>query len=302
MTIEQFTDRRIYRAPVDEGSAGGAGAASTGDSPQGGDAAGADPARGVEPSGTGIQRPDWMPQKLWGDGSQFASDDGSLNHEAMATSIADAYKNAERSLFKRRDDLKKEIESEMKTSRPEGLPAAPGDYVLNPPEGLPEGVELEWRSDDDPLVHAAREMAYKYKMDQREFDGLVEAFVKSELSQMPSFAEEQAKLGDYAEQRIDRVNRWLDRHLSEGSKATVDRLAVTADVISLVEEVMELTGEPAFEMTDSGNTKDVLSRNDLFEMMKDKRYSGMSHEQDQAFITRVRNGFARLAKLENRTR
>lgn len=236
-----------------------------------------------------------MPEKLWGDGSQFAND-GTLNTDAMAESLADAYKNAERSLFKRKDDLRKEIEQEVAEHRAEGLPQAPGDYEIKPLD-LPENIEFEF-ADDDPLVQAAREMAYKYKMPQTEFNHLVDSFVRSQLAIMPNFDEEMKVLGDYGEQRLERVNRWIGKNMSEESRGTIENMAVRADFVKALEEIMELSGEPKFEMQDSGDFKESLTRADLEVMMRDPRYSGKQTEIDPAYVAKVRAGFRTLARRE----
>ena len=50
-------------------------------------------------------KPDYFPQKLWGDGTQYLQEDGSLNHEAMGASLSEAYTQAERRIFMRTEDL-----------------------------------------------------------------------------------------------------------------------------------------------------------------------------------------------------
>ena len=63
-------------------------------------------------------------------------------------------------------------------------------------------------------------------------------------------------------------------------------------MVQCFEELMELNGQPAFNMMESGSFQEEISEDDLKSMQNDPRYW---RDKDPAFIQKVRAGFANLA-------
>ena len=64
-------------------------------------------------------------------------------------------------------------------------------------------------------------------------------------------------------------------------------------MVQLFEELMELNGQPQFNMTSDTEFQEVLSIDDLRSMQNDPKYW---KEKDPAFIQKVRQGFHQYSK------
>lgn len=288
---ERYT--RIYRAPDDEGAGGGDESAGESDEGSGGNTGGeGGSGNGGSGGQAGFLRPDWFPEAMWGDGSQFASGDGSLDTSAAGTALAEAYKNAQNKIFTRKDDLKKEVLEEIQNTKPEGVPESPDKYEFSK-EGLslPEGMDIEFL-EDSPLTQWFKQTAYDKGLKQDEFNELVQQYVAHEMSMLPNYEKEKEALGEYADMRVERVNGWLQANLTPEAYEGIESIAVTAKSIKALEEVMQLAGEPAFNVTTDGNMQEQLTRDDLLAMQKDPRYW---RDNDNAYIAKVQAGWQKLA-------
>ena len=58
---------------------------------------------------------------------------------------------------------------------------------------------------------------------------------------------------------------------------------------------MELNGQPRFNMTSDTAFQETLDKNDLKAMQADPKYW---RDKDPAFINKVQQGFAQIAKLQ----
>ena len=64
-------------------------------------------------------------------------------------------------------------------------------------------------------------------------------------------------------------------------------------MVQLFEELMELNGQPQFNMTSDTEFQEVLSIDDLRSMQNDPKYW---KDKDPAFIQKVRQGFAQYSR------
>lgn len=313
MRTEWLYDR-ILRAPENGDGAGGSGGSAAGDEGEGqeGAASGSSPAAKGTPDRTNkpapkqepnpalqtkIERPGWMPEKLWGDGEKFIKD-GKLNGDAAAAALTESYKNLETKLHTRTDDLKRQVREEFMAERAEGVPEKPDGYKVEVSEDfkkkVPEGYEVAI-DEKGPLFSFVKEFAHHHKIPQADVSKLVEAYIDARMSEFPDFQEERKKLGENADQRLDTVNGWLKKHLSAESYAVVEGMAVQAEVIAMFEELMELGGTPKVKPNTVGKTGDQApTREELQRMQADPRYSGTN--PDPAFVQKVKAGFKRLAE------
>jgi len=241
-------------------------------------------------------KPDWMPDKLWGDGSQFLTQDGSLDTEAMGKALSESYRQAENKIFTRKDDLKKEVAQEIEQERRANVPESPDRYQPNVPEGvLPENAEVQI-DDNDPILQEFKQTAHDIGLTQDQFDSLFQTYLKAQTQALPDVNKEIERLGDHGPQRLDRVERWMQSHLSESGQQKMQQLAVDADTVALFEEVMELAGEPKFQTTQDGEVVEETSMEELKRLQGTEEY----RRGDPATVRKVRAGYQKLAQQRAR--
>lgn len=275
-------------APAGGGDGGEAGG---GGSSQDGKTAPAEPPK--------VEKPEGVPSSIWGDGSQFVKD-GEIDKDGLLQALSDGYRHQKGKVFTRKDDLAKqvreELEAEYKGPR-EGVPESPDKYEFKISdelaEQLPEHIAVNL-DENDPMVGWFRQTAHEYGLSQDKFQELLDNYVASSLANMPDFDQEMAKLGDYADQRLERVEGFVEKHLSDGAQQTLRSMAVRADTIQLFEEFMQLAGEPAFAMGEDGAVQETISREDIQKLMASEEY----RRGDPATVRKVRNGFQKLSNAQ----
>ncbi len=263
--------------------------------------------RTQQPSGKGEQRsegkqpqqptkPDWMPDKLFGDGSQFMGEDGSLDYEGMGKALSESYRQAENKIFTRKDDLKKEVAQELQQEQRANVPESPDRYQPDVPQDiLPEGSEVNI-DDNDPILQEFKQKAHDVGLSNEQFNELFQTYVKAQVQSLPDVEQEVQRLGDYGPQRVERVERWMQTHLSENAQQQMQTLAVNADTVALFEEMMELSGEPKFQTTQDGEVQEGVTMDDLKKLQASEEY----RRGDKAVVQKVRNGYQKLAQQRAR--
>jgi hypothetical protein len=156
----------------------------------------------------------------------------------------------------------------------------------------PEGLEYSV-ADDDPMVDWFRQTAHNYGLSQDEFNGLMNEYIQVDAQRGPDWNSESEALGEYAEKRLERVDGWAHGNLSEEAYNVFANVPASAGMVQLFEELMELNGQPQFNMTSDSEFQERISREDLMSMQNDPRYW---KEKDPAFISKVRAGFAQLSR------
>ena len=156
----------------------------------------------------------------------------------------------------------------------------------------PEGVEYSV-ADDDPMVDWFRSTAHSYGLSQEEFDGLMNEYIQVDATRGPDWNVESEILGEYADRRLERADSWAHQHLSEDAYEVFANIPASAGMVQLFEELMELNGQPQFNMTSDTEFQEVLSIDDLRSMQNDPKYW---KEKDPAFIQKVRQGFHQYSK------
>ncbi len=280
------------------GGTGGDGAGDAGDGAgnAGGDGDGGDPGgAGDKGKETAPERPEWIAEKFWKPDYVKGKE---IDYTAVARDMAEHHRAAESKIFTRKDALKKEVQEELEAATAEArknLPASPDAYKINlPAKIVPEGLEFKI-DEQNPMMTYVRQIAHERGLPQSEFDKIIEGYVKSELAQMPDYESEAKKLGDHGELRIERANAWARQNLSAEAYKVIESLAVTADAVKAVEELMVLAGSPAFQIREDGTPKEALTREDLQKMQDDPRYY---RDQEPAFVRQVQAGFRALAKQQ----
>jgi hypothetical protein len=222
---------------------------------------------------TQSERPDWLPEKF-----------------ERPEELANSYKELERSFYKRRDEFRNEIMEEINKEAANHAPTSPADYEIN--VEAPEGLEYQI-NEEDPMLDWFKQTAHNYGLSQDEFNGLMSEYVQMDAMRGPDWNVESEHLGEYAEKRLERVDGWAHKNLSEEAYNVFANVPASAGMVQLFEELMELNGQPQFNMVSESEFQEQISIDDLRTMQNDPRYW---KEKDPAFIARVRAGFDQHAR------
>lgn len=218
-------------------------------------------------------RPDWLPQKF-----------------DRPEELANSYAELERAFYTRKEDLRNQIVGELNDEATSNAPISPADYELN--FSAPEGIEYSV-NDDDPMVDWFRQTAHGYGLSQNEFDGLMNEYLQVDAQRGPNWTVESEQLGEYADKRLERVDGWASQNLSEQAYNVFANVPASAGMVELFEELMELNGQPQFNMVSNSEFQEQLSLDDLRSMQNDPKYW---KEKDPAYIAKVRQGFAQYSR------
>ena len=222
-----------------------------------------------------VERPDWLPQKF-----------------ETPEQLAHSYKELEGKFHTRKEEFRNSVIEEMKGEANKDVPTSPGDYDIN--VQVPDG--MEWNVDkDDPMLGWFREKAHDYGLNQKEFDGLINEYVSMDNTKGPDWNVEAEALGEHADRRLERVDTWASTNLSEEAYSKFANIRADAATVKLFEELMELNGQPKFNMTSNTSFQETLNKDDLKAMQADPKYW---RDKDPAFINKVQQGFAQMAKMQ----
>ena len=226
-----------------------------------------------QPEESFTDRPDWLPEK-------FKSPE----------ELAKSYSELERGFYQRKDDMREQVIDEINQEAMKDAPASPADYDVNfaAPEGLEYTVD-----EDDPLLGWFKGKAHEYGLSQDEFDGLINEYAQADVQRGPDWSVEAEALGEYAEDRLTRVDGWARTSLTEEAYNVFANIPASSNMVQLFEELMELNGQPQFNMVSETEFQEVISLDDLSSMQNDPKYW---KEKDPSFIAKVRAGFDHYSK------
>jgi hypothetical protein len=220
------------------------------------------------------RKPDWAAEKFWNPDLK----------QVRVEPLHKAYNELEGKLRTSHEDLKAEVLAEMQAQAPEAY-----EVSLSEELGIPDNVELNL-SDEDPMVQWFFEKAKTKGFTQDEVNEWLNDYVKIELAAMPDVNAEIEKLGDHGQDRLMRVNNWMESRLSEDQLKAINPLLSSAAQVEALETLMKSTGPSNF---DGESAAAPLSLEELRQMQNDKRYW---QDKDPAFIKKVQDGYQRLYK------
>jgi hypothetical protein len=235
-------------------------------------------------------KPEWMADRIWDE--KFSKVEGDLDMEEVAEFYSKSYNNATEQLHNRKDILKGEIAQELEDKRLEGRPESSNDYEFDR-EALSEthGLDVNM-ADDDPLLIQMKTWAHNKGLSQDDFNELTTMHLEAVTSFFPDWDVEQEKLGGHAEERASHLNAWMGKVLSPESYRAMENVALSADVVVAMEELMELTGVISFS-PDSGKPVGTgLDRSELKRIMATPEYLN----GDPATLQKVSAGWKKLTK------
>lgn len=226
-----------------------------------------------QPQEASVERPDWLPEKF-----------------ERPEELANSYGELERKFYQRKDELREQIVNELNDEAMSASPISPGDYEIEfqPPEGLEYSI-----ANDDPMLDWFRTKAHNYGLSQDEFNQVINEYAAMDTQRGPDWNVESEALGEYAEQRLERVDSWANKALSDEAYSAFANMPASANMVHLFEELMELNGQPQFNMVSPTEFQERISREDLMSMQNDPKYW---KEKDPAFIAKVRAGFDQLSR------
>lgn len=107
----------------------------------------------------------------------------------------------------------------------------------------PETYQLDSVADvfdpESAYIASLTAKAKGHKLSQSAFGDMIEEFAAYQKSLKPDTDEEMKKLGENPQRRLDTVNTWASNNLTPKSIDTFGKIAYTADVIELMDEVRQ---------------------------------------------------------------
>jgi hypothetical protein len=223
-------------------------------------------------TGGGEGKPEWCPDK-------FFDPEVGVRAEVMATS----FKELEGKLREGKTAFQAELDAERAANVPES-------YEITMPEfedgEVPEDVEITLKP-DDPIATWFMGFAKENGLSQEQFTAAVHGYIKEEIAKLPNMTEQLKALGDYAADRIQKVNTWLEKSLTDDHMQAIKPLLTSATAIEALETLMKGHKPGDFD----GEGQQALTLEELQSMQNDPRYW---QSKDPAFIKKVSEGFQRL--------
>ena len=221
-----------------------------------------------------VERPDWLPPKF-----------------ETPEQLSHSYQELERKFHTRRDEIKNELVGELNEEASEHSPISPGDYVveLSDQDGNP--IEV---NQDDPMLGWFRDKAHNYGLSNDEFGDLVSEYTNMQASSGPDWETESQDLGEHADRRLERVDTWANSTLSEDAYSTFAAIPASSAMVKAFEEIMQLNGQPKFNMTSSTEFQETVSKADLMSAQQDPKY--WRNGGDPSHIAKVRAMAEQLSK------
>lgn len=136
---------------------------------------------------------------------------------------------------------------------------SPDEYEAALSDELKEqGVEL---SEDDPLIETAKEFAKELNMNQEGFSKLLNLYGMTELAkataEQEAIAADIASLGENADRRLNNLEQWASKNLPEDLQEGFKDLAVSADAVKALEQVVSMTRNAPVNVNDAETSKGV---------------------------------------------
>lgn len=130
---------------------------------------------------------------------------------------------------------------------------APDEYVAGLSDELKEkGVELV---EGDPMMDAAMEFAKDSNMSQEGFSKLINMYgelkLAENIAQGEAMQADIASLGDNADRRLNNLTQWASSNLPTEMQEGFKDLAVSADAVKALEQIVSMTRNAKVDVDDS---------------------------------------------------
>lgn len=204
--------------------------------------------------GAAAERPDWLPEDLWGDAG--------FNAEAFEALKAGTAKAAD-------------------------LPESADAYVLPTIDGFDAD-----KAGASPLFSVMRNAAHKAGIGQAGFDELITDYVAGEKAKSDEVtAAEMAALGANAKARLGAVAAFLNGNLPKDLAEAVGATLTSAKAVQGIEKLMGLGKPGGGTRADPPPPVTRKSREEIDKLMSTPAYSGRADERDPKVIKEVDDWF-----------
>jgi hypothetical protein len=231
-------------------------------------------------------KPDFLPEKFWNPDTKAADLEGLSNsYNEMGTKIRE-----------KTDDVRNTILAEQKADLEGRRPETSNDYEVKVPDKIAsemgEGMSFEF-SDQDPMMTFWKDFSWEHGFNQEQFEEGISAYITGKFADLPNFETELGKLGENGRDRSQHVNLWAQKQLSPETYKALESFAVTADGVMALEEIMRVSGEPAFSPGGPAGVGSQITLKELRQMQADPRYWD-PNQIDSEFIKKVDAGYEKL--------
>ena len=214
-----------------------------------------------------VERPDWLPPKF-----------------ETPEQLAQSYKSLESKFHTRRDEIKNELVGELNQEAQADVPLSPGDYSVELQDEDGNPIEM---NQDDPMLGWFRDKAHSIGMTNAEYTNM-------QATSGPDWDEESQDLGEHADRRLERVDTWANSSLSEEAYKTFAAIPASASMVKAFEEIMQLNGQPKFNMTSPTEFQETVTKADLQSAQQDPKY--WQNGGDPTYVAKVRAMAEQLAR------
>jgi hypothetical protein len=235
-----------------------------------------------DPNRAAPTRPEWLEEKHW-DAEKGAP---------KVEDLAKGYKEATSKLSTRKDDLAKEVRADLYKARP----AAPTDYKFELPGDwkAPDGVTFTFGdATKNPVMQALAKTAHDAGLDQGQFSAMLKGVADEMVKSVPKPADELAKLGEKAQDRVNAVKMWGERVLGRDGLTLLLGQHPTAKHVETIEKLMQASGVRVAPGSTQAPPAAKKTLAELRHMQADPRYSDPM-KRDPAFVAQVDAGYAAL--------
>ncbi len=205
--------------------------------------------------------------------------------------LANSYNQLQQKFHTRRDEIKAELVEELNEEASKEVPVSPGDYKLEVQDEEGNQVEIP---DDDNMLSWFRGKAHDMALTQDEFSDFVSEYLTQQATSGPDWNEESQILGEHADRRLERVDAWANSVFNEEEYNVFAGIPASAGMVKLFEGIMELNGQPRFNMTSTTEFQETVTREDLMAAQRDPKY--WQNGGDPAHVAKVRAMSAQIAR------
>lgn len=224
----------------------------------------------IEPENPGAEtsdRPEWLLEKFKTPEDQ-----------------AKAYSELYGAYSKKTEDMRAEIKAEAAEdyAKSIGVPDDIDGYTY------PDGFEAP----DPEIDLTLKEWAKANNVGKEAFESLIsDVYAKTQIN----FDAEMEKLGEHAETRISRVNKWITKNVDEAHFDKVSKVMQDAGGVEFFEHLMKRNADRGFAPDNLGTTtpQKTLTRESIRKMQADPRFG-----DDNEYTDMVRGQWQAFAKQQ----
>ena len=157
-----------------------------------------------------------------------------------------------------------------------GLESKLGAFTGAPEDGykveLPEGIDAELITADDPMLVSFNEWPKEAGLSQEKHTELMGIYVNGMMESQPSIEDEIKRMGKDAPQRINDFTSWAKANFDESEFQTLEGMATTAEGFGLLEKMRGMLRESDVSAPSNAKSIDSTTKEALYELVADPKY------------------------------